>query len=140
MIVHFPLAFLVAGSVCDAFALLGVSGVNGLAGVFLVVGVIAGAPAILTGILDYVRAPDAAISDANRHAFLMSSAWTVYLLAVLLRQDATALATTLSPWSAIASLTGLALLLAGAWYGGQLVYAHGVGMQREQGMTEGAEQ
>ncbi len=140
MIVHFPVAFLVAGSVCDAFAILGVTCVTGLAGVFLGVGIIAGAPAILTGIMDYLRIPDAALADANRHALLMSSAWTVYLIALLWRQDATALTTTLSPWSATASLTGLALLLTGAWYGGQLVYEHGVGTQREQGVTEGTEQ
>ena len=139
MIVHFPVAFLVAGSVCDAVTLFGVTGVAGLAGVFLSVGVIAGAPAILTGIMDYVRAPDAAIADANRHALLMCSAWTAYLVALMWRQDAAALANTPLPWSMAASFTGLTLLLAGAWYGGQLVYAHGVGMQREHGVTEGAE-
>jgi uncharacterized membrane protein len=95
----------------------------------IALGVAAGVAAATAGAADYaaIEREDPALSSATRHMFLMGSAVSIYSVALLVRGGP-------SPptgMSRIATLglegIGLILLGIGGWYGGHLVFHHGVG-------------
>jgi uncharacterized membrane protein len=96
-------------------------------------GLATAAAAACAGAVDYAAIPqgDPALSTANRHALLMLCALTPYVLSLVVRGGAAAphgaklvAVFLLEGW-------GLLLLSAGGWYGGHLVFHHGVGRDRE---------
>lgn len=90
----------------------------------LALGLIAALPAIAAGFMDYTSLPNdhPALGTANAHMLIMASATIAFLVSLLVRGGPAA--TTLAiGFSAL----GTALLVAGGWLGGTLVYRHGVG-------------
>ncbi|HEX6988370.1 MAG TPA: DUF2231 domain-containing protein [Bacillota bacterium] len=156
MLTHFPLALWTAGALLDAAAL-----VQGgmlwwrLAYGALLVGAVTAAPALLTGFIDYLRvsgaagappgapgspsgtgratapegAQSAALQAATVHMVLMVAASGLFVMSLVLRPAAGA---PLSPGLPVAlSWLGLLALVAGGWFGGELVFRHGIGVKRE---------
>jgi uncharacterized membrane protein len=96
-------------------------------------GLATAALAACAGAVDYAAIPqgDRALATANRHMLLMLCAVSPYILSLVVRGGADAP----QGWKLVAvlALEGLGLLLlgAGGWYGGHLVFHHGVG--RDEG-------
>ncbi len=130
MLVHFPVASWSLATACDGLALAGFTQAWSYAWLLLAVGLISAVPAMIAGAIDLAKLDDVAERDGNRHMILMGSAWTVYLCAMLARLDD--MTPVLEPQfvSIALSVVGFGLMMAGGWYGGQLVYHHGAGVKR----------
>jgi uncharacterized membrane protein len=133
MLVHFPIAFWSLGSVCDGLALLGIQQAWRQAWLLLAVGSATAVPAAIAGLADLGKLEEPALAVAIRHMLLMGVAWSSYLAALVARIDGwTPLPA--PHWLPVAcSLAGFALMAAGGWHGGQLVYRLGAGVERATG-------
>ncbi|MDA7947194.1 MAG: DUF2231 domain-containing protein [Hyphomicrobiaceae bacterium] len=129
LLVHFPIAFWVAGTACDVLALLGLEDAWHYGNLLLIAGTICAIPAMIAGFVDLAQQRPAAVSTANRHALLMGASWTVYLAAVIVRNDQWLPKQDPDLFSLCLSITGLAIMALGGWYGAQLVYHHGAGVR-----------
>jgi uncharacterized membrane protein len=124
-IVHFPVAAWTATVVTDVlFLALGDPLWWHISEWLLVIGVVTALGAMTAGFVDLVALPagQAAQRRALRHMFVMSGAWTIYAIDLLVRF--------LAPiaWLGLAlSVAGFAILLVGTHFGAQLVYDLGVG-------------
>ena len=127
VLVHFPIAFWILATICDGLAFIGFVQLWPYASVFLAFGLVLAVPAMVAVLVDLAGINDTAASVANRHMLLMSSAWTVYLVALLTRMDGSKLFDGPNAISIAVSGFGFCLVVVGGWYGGQLVYHHGVG-------------
>ncbi len=130
MLVHFPIAFWSLATVLDCCALLGVGGVWPLTWMPLALGLIIAVPAMILGLLEFADIEEAASRDAQRHMLTMCAAWVAYFAALLMRMDGVVPVADLQFVSIALSLSGFGLMGLGSWYGGQLVYWHGVGRSR----------
>ena len=92
-------------------------------------GLAAAGAAACAGAVDYASIPqdDPALATANRHMLLMLCAVSPYVLSLVVRGGAAAPHG--ASLAAVFALEGLGVLLlaAGGWYGGHLVFHHGVG-------------
>jgi uncharacterized membrane protein len=135
MLVHFPVACWLLAPVSDAAALVlarpffwHVSALLCLAGLAV------GALAAMFGAMDLERVKGKADLQriATIHASLMGSAWVIALVAMTLRIDELLLTRIPAPaWVPALDLATAVVLLAGAFFGGELVYRHGVGVRRD---------
>jgi uncharacterized membrane protein len=131
MLVHFPIAFWALGTLCDGLALLGIPRAWPQAWLFLAIGLATAVPALIAGLFDFARLEEKSVAVGQRHMLLMGTAWTVYLAALLTRSDSWAPAADQPGWVPIMlSMAGFLLMVTGGWYGGQLVYKLGAGVQR----------
>lgn len=131
MLVHFPLTLWSIGSVSDCLALLGFQELWRMGSLAIGGGLIAGLPAIIAGLIDYVALKERVLALANTHMMLMGLAWLAYLAAIVTRSEGLALTSAPDPVPVAASLAGFALLAVGAWFGGQMVYRFGVGVHQD---------
>ena len=124
-VVHFPVAAWTATVVTDALFLALRDPMWWRISLWLlVIGVVTALGAMTAGFMDLLALPPGgpAQRGALRHMYVMSSAWTIYLIDLLVR------------YLGIPGLAGLAIsavgfltLLAGTHFGAQLVYDLGVG-------------
>lgn len=97
-------------------------------------GLAAAGAAAAAGAVDYaaIEQGDAALDAANRHMLLMLGALAPYFLGMFLRGGRGGP----EGWTALAVVlldgAGLLLLSAGGWYGGHLVFHHGVGVEARE--------
>jgi uncharacterized membrane protein len=92
----------------------------------LVIGLLGSVPALISGFLDFLTLPDghAAGRTAEAHLCAMGLAVSLFLGAWLALRAPSAPAS----WvPLLCSGTGTLVLLVGGWWGGQLVYRHGIG-------------
>ncbi len=136
ILVHFPVVFWTLATVFDALSGLGFSEFWRYAGFSMVAGLIAAAVAMLGGLIDLKAIPQAAMPDANRHLYLMSTAFTLYLVSLFLRIEDGSFSQLPQIVSIIFSCAGFAMMMLGAWYGGQLVYHHGAGVRPRDRETD----
>ena len=90
--------------------------------------------AALAGAVDYaaIRQDSPALGTATRHMLLMLTAVTPYLASLLVRGGARAPAGR-SLFAVLGlEVLGVALLAIGGWYGGHLVFHHGVGVDARE--------
>ena len=129
-LVHFPVVCWTAVPVLDVVYLLTRSPAWWQAGfVCLAVGVAMGLLAMCAGLMDLMAIPSghAAENVAQRHLLLMGSAWSVYVL-VLVLHPLYGEPTAPQLWTDFGlSLGGFLLLAAGAYAGARLVYDFGIG-------------
>jgi uncharacterized membrane protein len=95
----------------------------------LVAGTVMALPAAITGVMELTALEKGHPAEeiAMRHMLLMSSAFAAYLAALLVR-GGPSVPEGLRVYAALALSTGgLGLLALGGWYGGRMVYEHGVG-------------
>lgn len=128
-IVHFPVACWSLAVVADFASLrFGALAWSWSAGL-LAVGCAMAVVAMLAGMMELTRVPEGvALRDAYLHMGLMIAALTLFAARLMLRVDHFK---PLPPdaVSLLLDAGGLLALGAGGWYGGKLVYGHGVGRE-----------
>lgn len=133
-LVHFPIAFLIAGSVLALACMLRWQRptLAATAWLLILLGWVSLFPAVLTGLIDQNSAPqDPAIrSLLSVHTALGFTLIAVYglMLYERLRTPDALLAPASRRRLMALALLGLALVLIDGWVGGTLVYTHGVGV------------
>ena len=130
MLVHVPVACWLLAPLSDVTALATDWALLWTVSALLIgVGVGWGVLAATAGAMDYARARAVAPRLVNLHAVLMGSAWTVALLSLLGRIGADRqIAVPPSGWAVAACFGTAALMIAGAWCGGEMVYGKGIGV------------
>lgn len=129
-LVRFPVALWTVAVVFEGLALAGPAGPWWtLAWWNLLAGLIVALPAIVTGFLELARLGPShpALNVAAGHMMAMGLAAGLFLVSLLLREDAARPEADLLWVLAVLDLAGLACLAAGAWLGAELVYRHGAG-------------
>lgn len=131
MLVHAPLAGWLFIPPCDVLAMTMdrpfFSQAAALISAFALAG---GAVAATFGALDLPHARERAAKLAAAHAVLMGAALLLSAASLFGRIDSAYAAITPTPvWAIIASTLALAIALAGAWCGGEMVYGHGIGVR-----------
>lgn len=129
-LVHFPVACWSLAVVADFASLwLGESAWRWSGGL-LAVGCTMALAAMLAGMLELSRVPEgAAMRDAWLHMGAMLMAFSLFTARLLLRVDHLQ---PLAPdtLSLLLDAGGFLALVIGGWFGGRLVYGHGVGTDR----------
>ena len=129
-LVHFPVACWTAAPVLDGMYLLTQAPVFWQAGyVCLATGVLMGLLAMCAGLMDLLAIPaeNPAQSVAQRHMLLMGSAWTLYVLALVLH-PLHGEPTPSQLWTDLGlGIGGFLTLAVGAYAGARLVYDFGIG-------------
>lgn len=129
MLVAFPIALLALTPVWDALSVFGVMADGRTAGYFcLLAGVIGGGLAAVPGFVDLVKIPQSekkAATTALIHASLALTAVSLFGVALALRGGRLA-----APSATVLGLEIAGALCLGAtgWFGGHLVFRHGVGV------------
>lgn len=128
-LVHFPVACWTLAVVADVAGLVWGEAAWSWSAGLLVAGCLMAVVAMLAGLVEFTRVPEgAAMRDAYLHMGLMVLALALFATRLLLRLDHHR---PLAP-DAVALLLdagGFAALAVGGWFGGRLVYGHGVGRQ-----------
>ena len=95
----------------------------------VVSGLVMAVPAIATGLLEFAGIADdhPALKPATWHMWIMLCATTLFGCSLVFRVGKIA-SSTGALWAAIGcSALGVALLIVGGWFGGELVFRHGIG-------------
>ncbi len=129
----FPLAFLSVALPIDAIAWISGSAFWWQVSFWVVVaGLVSAVPTVAAGLVDYATLLDeeGAMRAGTTHLLLMLSVVTCFGLDLVLRGGSgvphgLALASTF-----LLDAAGTALVTVGGWYGGELVFGHGVGRGR----------
>lgn len=129
MLVHVPVACWLLAPLSDAAAwAAGWPLLWTVSALLIGVGVAWGALAATAGALDYARAHAVAPRLVNAHVLLMGSAWTAALLGLFGRFADRQVAVPPPLWAVAAGFATTALMIAGAWCGGEMVYSRGIGI------------
>ena len=128
-LVHFPIACWSLATAADLASLLWGKPAWMLAGVLLLVGTVTAIAAMATGFVELLKvdADHPATRDLNRHMLFVMAAWSLYAASLFLRLQGTTL-TEPDAVDLILSVAGFACLCVAGWFGGKLVYGHGLGM------------
>ncbi|MCM8730782.1 DUF2231 domain-containing protein [Hephaestia sp. GCM10023244] len=127
MLVHFPIAFWVAGSVGDVLTLAGLAGARPIAWLAIGVGDAVALATMAAGLVDFTALDERLVPAAMRHIALMATAWLLYTIAFVWRSHGFAPGDGPVLLPALCGFAGMIALLGGAWQGGELVYRHGAG-------------
>lgn len=131
MVAGFPVAFWVGASLWDLVALWDPGPFwPRLAFWTLALGVAAAVPAVATGFWELMSLGDNPVAErvAWWHMSLMSTAFCCCLVSLLLRRG-----TSEAPWSAVVlAAVGALLTLGGGWLGGELVFRHGLAVEKRE--------
>ncbi|SFL34735.1 Uncharacterized membrane protein [Nitrosomonas aestuarii] len=133
ILVHFPVAAWFFATIGDIASLFMGEQVSWVAGVFLVIGTITAIFAMIAGLVELTKIDQQSIAmkTANQHMVLAMVSWSLYTVSLFLRLDGTTL-TQPSNLAILLSVIGLAVLCVAGWKGGQLVFEHGVGIQKHE--------
>jgi uncharacterized membrane protein len=130
-LVHFTVAFLVTGAVCEALGILARrEAVERFGGLLVLLGTLSLPPTLVSGILagnTVTLTPEArqALDAHERMGYLLLG---VFLAALFWKAWERGRVTAARPAYALLLLAGAALAAYVAFLGGSLVYAHGVGV------------
>jgi uncharacterized membrane protein len=130
-LVHFPIACWSLATAADLASLLWGKPAWMLAGVLLAIGTATAIAAMATGVIELMKVDTEhpASKDLNRHMILVLTAWGFYATSLFLRLRGT----TLTQPDAVdigLSAAGFVFLGAAGWFGGKLVYGHGLGVEK----------
>ncbi|MGH8061576.1 MAG: DUF2231 domain-containing protein [Pseudoxanthomonas sp.] len=130
-LVHFPIACWSLATAADVASLWWGKPVWMLAGVLLALGTLIALAAMATGFMELLKvgAEHPATRDLNRHMLLMLTASCLYATSLFLRLKGTTL-TQPDIVELGLSMIGFVVLGIGGWFGGKLVYGHGVGVEK----------
>jgi uncharacterized membrane protein len=128
MLVVFPIGLWVFSLICDIIALAGGSAVWGTVAYYTMVGGLIGALlAAIPGLVDFFAIADPQTRRiARNHMLLNFTAVALYAINVYLR----AVGEPGAPLPIFLSVAGVLVLAVSGWLGGELVYVHGVGIDR----------
>lgn len=140
MLVHFPVACWSLATMADFASLHYGQPAWHLAGTLMAIGIVMALPAMVAGLIELIQVPDeaAVMRDAYVHMGVMLLAFALYVASLMMRIDAMHL---VAPGTAaiIVSTCGFLSLSVGGWFGGRLVYGHGVGGSRPNSAQMDAE-
>lgn len=135
MLVHFPLACWLLAAASDAAALaMGRPFFWHVSALLSLTGLVMGGIAAMFGAMELQRVKGQARLErlAAIHGSLMGSAWVAALIAMVLRIDDMLLTRIPAPVIVpVLDFVVAGIVIAGAFFGGELVYRHGVGVRRE---------
>lgn len=131
-LVHFPIACWSLATIADLASLQWGEPAWKLAGALLAIGTLAALAAMAGGFLELAKldADHPAMRDANRHMLLAMTAWSLYAASLFLRLDGMTLLRP-DPVDIGLGVAGFGVLAVAGWFGGKLVYRHGVGVERQ---------
>ncbi len=97
----------------------------------LVGGLAAAVPAAISGFVDSraLKAGSRAASTASTHLLLMGSTTTCFLATLIVRRGPDALSGGQAALAVGLTVVGVGLMGIGSWFGGELVFEHGSGVQ-----------
>lgn len=131
MLVHIPLACWLLLPASDGAALTTGSALFWQVSALLAgAGLLFGALAATAGAIEYPRAHAVAPRLVGAHAALMGSAWVLSAIGLAGRIGAGAVLSPARGWAIALGGVGFALVIAGAWCGGEMVYGRGIGVGR----------
>lgn len=127
-LVHFPVACWSLATAADLASIRFGQPAWWLAGVLMAIGLVCAVPAMVAGFMELIRLPDdsPAITDVNRHMYMVMAAFSLYAVSLLLRLQGTTLHAPGMPAMAL-GIAGFACLAIAGWLGGKLVYGHRLG-------------
>lgn len=130
-LVHFPVACWSLATCADLASLVWGRPAWMLAGALLVIGTLTALAAMASGFMELLKldADHPATRDVNRHMLLMMTAWSLYAASLFLRLDGMAL-TRPDAIDIGLGVAGFAVLAVAGWFGGKLVYGHGLGVEK----------
>lgn len=129
MLSDLPIASLLASVPLDVIALARERPWWAISFWTIVVGVVVAVPTACAGLIDYARIPEGrATKAATVHMLLMLSAVTCFGIDLLVRGGAAPPHGRDLVASVALDVIGTAVLAVGGWYGGELVFTHGVGV------------
>ncbi|MGH7388910.1 MAG: DUF2231 domain-containing protein [Candidatus Rokuibacteriota bacterium] len=131
MLVVFPLGLLLAAVVFDVLTLLtGAAIWRTLAFYNIAAGLVGGVLAAVPGLIDYVTLVGRARTIGTYHMVVNVATLALFAVSFVLRtQWGTQWVPAGSSLPQALTIIGAALLGAGGWLGGQLVYVHGIGVE-----------
>lgn len=138
-IVHFPIACWSLAVLADFASLIYGQSAWQWSGGLLIMGGLTGLLAALAGGWDLRSIPEGqAMRDAIWHLGLMLTAWTLFVLRLLVGVSHLAF---IAPHFAALFLDvlGFTCLMLGGWMGARLVYTHGIGQTRARGQRHHSE-
>ena len=130
-LVHFPIACWSLATFADLASLVWGRPAWLLAGTLLAVGTLTALAAMATGFVELLKvdAEHPANKDLNRHMILVMAAWCCYAASLALRWRDASLGQADAIGLALSVIGFLVLCVAG-WFGGKLVYGHGLGVSK----------
>jgi uncharacterized membrane protein len=128
MLVVFPIGLWVFSLVCDIIALAGGSAVwENVAYYTMIGGLIGALMAAVPGLVDFFSISDPKSNrTARNHMLLNFTAVALYAINIYLR----AVGEPGAPLPIFLSVAGVLVLAVSGWLGGELVYVHGLGVER----------
>jgi uncharacterized membrane protein len=131
-LVHFPIAGWSLATAADVASLWLGEPAWRFAAVSMAIGCIVALATMAAGLWEFAKLRDGhpALPVANRHMLFALAAFCAYATSLLLRWSQGELHAPAAAAIA-ASIAGFVLLGVTGWLGGQLVYAHGVGVSRD---------
>ena len=129
-IVHFPIGLLLSATLADLAFAVGFTGDVHVGAVLMAGGLCGGLLAMGAGVVDFARLDAAVVPHALRHMTAVGLAWLGYAVALYLRRDVFAGATSIGTPTIALSIVSAALLSLGGWLGGRLVYTFGAGVSK----------
>lgn len=130
LLVHFPVAFWSLATLCDGASFFGIAPVWRYGGPLIGLGLLMATIAMIAGFLDLNTLKGEADAAGQRHMIVMGLAWTFYLAALITRQHTGRPLAEPALLPVALSVVGFLFLLAGGWFGGQLVYRYGAGQMK----------
>jgi uncharacterized membrane protein len=102
----------------------------------IALGLIIVVPTIVTGLIDFAAIPEGhpALNGATWHMWIMLSAASTFGCSLIARIGQFSSSTVARDIAIGLSVLGLCLLLIGGWFGGDLVFRHGVGSRGSDGV------
>lgn len=133
LLVHFPVACWTLATLGDLASLRFGETVWQLSGALMAVGLAMAVLAVLAGLFELRRLTgnETAQKLAFIHASLMATAFMLYLVSLLMRLEEGAL-TAPGGMEISFAVLGMVTLVAGGWFGGELVYGQGIGVDAAQ--------
>ena len=132
MLVHFPIALWTVAAGAYVASLVGVTGPFDMIAKFANGGgLIMAMPAMLAGALELrtIASQSVAMRVATWHMMAMATAWFCFLAALVLSISTELDHSTARIAAAACAVAGFPLMGLGGWYGGRLVYEHGVAVK-----------
>lgn len=130
MLSDFPMAFLLASVPLDVIAIVRGTAVWWSVSFWtVVVGAIAAVPTACVGLIDYARIPGGpAAKAATIHMLVNLTAVLCFGIDLLVRGGASPPQGRVLVAAVALDVIGTSFLIVGGWYGGELAYVHGVGV------------
>lgn len=130
-LVHLPIASWSLATAADLLGLVLGEPAWRFAGLLHAIGTLSALVAMAAGFADLLALPaeHPALRDAQRHLLWVSLAWSGYAASLLLRVDGLSLRAPDTLALALSAAAFAALAVAG-WFGGRLVYEHGLRVRR----------